>query len=138
MKNGWIDYLAPQIYWHIGFEPADYKVLLDWWSKHSYGRHIYIGQSAYKIRKDADFRAWQDPGEMPRHIRLNREYPQVKGNIYFSSKSLMTNALGLGDSLKNNYHKYPALIPPMEYKPAIQLESNQFPAPEAAVKMPDY
>jgi uncharacterized lipoprotein YddW (UPF0748 family) len=123
MKNGWIDYLAPQIYWHIGFEPADYKVLLDWWSKHSYGRHIYIGQSAYKVRKDADFRAWQDPGEMPRHIRLNREYPQVKGNIYFSSKSLRINALGLGDSLKNTYHKFPALIPPMEYKPAIELES---------------
>ena len=25
MKQGWIDYLAPQIYWHIGFELADYQ-----------------------------------------------------------------------------------------------------------------
>ena len=123
MKNGWIDYLAPQIYWHIGFEVADYQVLLDWWSQHSYGRHIYIGQSAYKVRKDADFSAWQDPGELPRHIRLNKNYPQIKGNIYFSSKSLRSNALGLGDSLKNKYHQYPALVPPMSYKPAITLKS---------------
>ncbi|GJM28982.1 MAG: hypothetical protein DHS20C17_16170 [Cyclobacteriaceae bacterium] len=123
MKNGWVDYLAPQIYWHIGFELADYKTLLDWWSKHTYGRHLYIGQSAYKVRRDADFSPWQDPSEMPRHIQLNRKYPQVKGNIYFSSKSLRTNALGLGDSLKNNYHRYPALVPPMIYKPAITLES---------------
>jgi uncharacterized lipoprotein YddW (UPF0748 family) len=125
MKNGWIDYLAPQIYWHIGFEVADYQVLLDWWSKHSYGRHIYIGQSAYKIRRDADFKAWQDPGELPRHLQLNQQYPQVKGNIYFSSKSLRSNALGLGDSLRNTYHKYPALVPAMSYKPTSILRSPQ-------------
>ncbi len=121
MKEGWIDYLAPQIYWHIGYELADYKVLLDWWSQHSYGRHIYIGQSAYKIRRDADFTAWQDPSELPRHLRLNKYYPQVKGNIYFNSSALRTNALGVVDSLKYNYHRYHALVPPMEYKPAVTL-----------------
>jgi hypothetical protein len=125
MKNGWIDYLAPQIYWHIGYELADYQVLLDWWSKHSYGRHIYIGQSAYKVRRDADLAAWQDPGELPRHIRLNNYYPQVKGNIFFSSKSLRSNTLGLEDSLKSNYYKYPALVPPMSFKPASMLSAPQ-------------
>ncbi len=125
MQKGWIDYLAPQIYWHIGFEIADYQVLLDWWSKHNYGRHLYIGQSAYKVRRDADFKAWQDPGELPRHIRLNQQYPQVKGNIYFSSTSLKSNSLGLEDSLRNTYHKYPALVPAMSYKPASILKSPQ-------------
>lgn len=125
MKNGWIDYLAPQLYWHIGFEQADYQVLLDWWSRHSYGRHIYIGQSAYKVRRDADLAAWQDPGELPRHIRLNLGYPEVKGNIYFSSKSLRTNALGLSDSLRSVYYKYPAMVPPMNYKPVSKLSAPQ-------------
>jgi hypothetical protein len=122
MKEGWIDYLAPQIYWHIGFELADYQVLLDWWSRHTYGRHLYIGQSAYKVRRDADFSAWQDPSELPRHIQLNKRYPEVKGNIYFSSSTLRANALGLVDSLKS-YHRYPALVPSMIYKPAITLKS---------------
>jgi len=123
MKNGWIDYLAPQIYWHVGYEIADYQVLLDWWSKHSYGRHIYIGQSAYKVRRDADFAAWQNPGELPKHLQLNKRYPQVKGNIYFNSTSLRSNLLGVVDSLRLNYHRYPALVPTMDYKPTVTLES---------------
>ena len=123
MEKGWIDYLAPQIYWHIGFELADYQVLLEWWSKHSFGRHIYIGQSAYKVRKDADFREWQDPGELPKHLRMNAGYPEVRGNIYFSSKSLRSNFLGVGDSLKNKYHQFPAVVPPMAYKPATTLKA---------------
>ena len=125
MRNGWIDYLAPQVYWHIGFDLADYQVLVDWWSKHSYGRHIYIGQSAYKVRGDADLSAWQDPGEMPRHIRLNHQHPEIKGNIYFSSSSLRSNQLGLVDSLRSTYYKYPAMVPSMSYKPVAMLSAPQ-------------
>jgi uncharacterized lipoprotein YddW (UPF0748 family) len=32
LKNGWIDYVAPQIYWEIGHKAAPYEVLVDWWS----------------------------------------------------------------------------------------------------------
>lgn len=123
MREGWIDYLAPQIYWHIGYDLADYQVLLDWWSQHAYGRHIYIGQSAYKVRADADFPQWRNPGEMSDHLRLNKDYPQVQGNIYFSSRSLRQNALGLGDSLAYDHYRYPAIVPPMEYKPVTLLEA---------------
>lgn len=123
MREGWIDYLAPQIYWHIGYDLADYQILLDWWSQHAYGRHIYIGQSAYKVNKDADFPEWRNPAEMSNHLRMNRSYPQVKGNIYFSSSSLRQNALGLGDTLANNYYRYPAIVPPMAYKPVTVLQA---------------
>ena len=26
VKNGWVDYIMPQIYWNIGYEIADYTV----------------------------------------------------------------------------------------------------------------
>ena len=35
----------------------------------------------------------------------------MKGSVYFSSKSLINNALGVGDSLRLNYYRYPALTP---------------------------
>ena len=35
VKNGWIDYCAPQIYWEIGNKAADYKTLITWWNKHA-------------------------------------------------------------------------------------------------------
>jgi len=123
MKEGWIDYLAPQLYWHIGYELADYQTLLDWWAKHSYGRHIYIGQSAYKVQKDADFTQWRKASELSEHLRLNRQYPQVQGNIYFSSNSLRANTLGLSDTLKRYHYGHHAIVPPMDYKPTSRPQT---------------
>src|SRR6202008_4974123 len=48
LKEGWIDYVAPQLYWEIGFAVADYSVLLEWWGNHSYGKHVYAGHALYK------------------------------------------------------------------------------------------
>ena len=115
LKNGWIDYVAPQLYLEIGHSKIAYEKLLDWWSKHSYGRHLYIGQGIY--RADERSSAWKDPKELPNQIQLLRQYPEVQGSIYFSSKSFDRNPNGWNDSLKNNYYREPALIPPMEWLP---------------------
>ena len=32
VREDWIDYIAPQVYWHIGFAPADYAELVPWWA----------------------------------------------------------------------------------------------------------
>ncbi len=115
-KNDWIDYVAPQLYWKIGKKVAAYEVLAEWWANNSYGKHIYIGQGLYKINSND---AWKNPSEIPNQNRLNREYKEIKGNMYFSAKFLRTNPLGFNDSLKNDFFKYPALVPPMKYMDAI-------------------
>ncbi|MCR9289743.1 MAG: family 10 glycosylhydrolase [Bacteroidetes bacterium] len=112
MEEGWIDYLAPQLYWHIGYPPADYKKLIDWWNDHSYDRPIYVGLGAYKIADNAE-QAWYSANEMPKQIRLSRQMENVSGNIYFSSKSLRKSPLGITDSLSHNYYKSKALMPPI-------------------------
>ena len=33
IQKGYIDYITPQIYWNIGFTPAAYDILVDWWVK---------------------------------------------------------------------------------------------------------
>lgn len=33
IKNSWIDYIIPQLYWLIGYKPAAYDVLAEWWHK---------------------------------------------------------------------------------------------------------
>ena len=50
VKQGWVDYIAPQIYWHIGFATADYAVLTAWWAGvvQGTGVQLYIGQAAYR------------------------------------------------------------------------------------------
>ncbi|HKP32110.1 MAG TPA: family 10 glycosylhydrolase [Chitinophagaceae bacterium] len=112
LKNGWIDYVAPQLYWEFTQPNAPFGVLLDWWSKHTYGRHCYIGLGIYKANSNA---AWRDSTLLPRQIEAIRNTPNMQGAIYFSSKSFIKNPNGWSDSLQYNYYREPALIPPMPW-----------------------
>lgn len=113
LKNGWIDYVAPQIYWSIGFPPADYEKLVDWWSKHTYGRQLYIGHAAYKIANSPNDANWNQPGQISRQIKLNRANPNIQGSIYYSVKPLLRNPLGIQDTFIKVVYHTPALIPGM-------------------------
>ena len=115
LQQGWVDYVAPQLYWEIGHKLADYEELIKWWSLHSYGRHIYIGHGIY--RSNERNAAWKNPNELPNQLKLLRATPNVKGSIYFSSTSFDQNPNGWNDSLRNNYYKNPAMIPEMDWLP---------------------
>lgn len=112
VKEGWVDYIAPQIYWQFGYHLAAFENLLDWWSDNTYGRHLYIGQAAYRIN-ELKSKAFRNPAELPNQIKYLRDNPRVQGSVFFSANSLMRNPLGFTDSLRTNYYKYPALPPPM-------------------------
>ncbi|MFT3932529.1 MAG: family 10 glycosylhydrolase [Chitinophagaceae bacterium] len=112
LKQGWIDYVAPQLYWEFEHAHAPYGPLLDWWNKHTYGRQCYIGLGIFKAGSNAN---WRDKDELPRQIRELRNMPNINGMIYFSSKSFDRNPNGWNDSLRNNYYKYPAFPPPMSW-----------------------
>jgi uncharacterized lipoprotein YddW (UPF0748 family) len=117
LKNGWIDYVAPQLYWEFGHRAAPYEILLDWWNKHTYGRHCYIGLGFYRAGSNA---AWRDKTMLPRQIQALRTKPGIAGMIFFSAKSMMDNLNGWSDSLRNDYFRYPSLVPPMEWKDSAQ------------------
>jgi uncharacterized lipoprotein YddW (UPF0748 family) len=110
LKKGWIDYVTPQLYLEIGHDKIAYEKLLDWWSKHSYGKHVYIGHGIYRAG-EANSLKWKNPQELPNQIQLLRETPNVQGSVYFSSKSFEKNYNGWNDSLRNNYYREPALVP---------------------------
>ena len=114
LMMNWIDYVAPQIYWSIGYPLASYDVLVEWWANNSFGKHLYIGKAAYKINNNQDDR-WMDPGQMPSQIRLDRTKDNIHGSIFFNSKSLINNPLSISDSLIENYYKSPAIGPSMDW-----------------------
>jgi uncharacterized lipoprotein YddW (UPF0748 family) len=118
MKEGWIDYVVPQLYWEIGHPLCDYNVLLDWWSKHSYGKQVFIGHGIYRTL-EARTGGWKNRNEIPNQIKALRQNPLVQGSVYFSSKTFNSNPNGWNDSLRNNYYKYPALVPPMSWIDSI-------------------
>jgi uncharacterized lipoprotein YddW (UPF0748 family) len=111
MREGWIDYVTPQIYWSIGFKRADYKVIAEWWNKNSHGIPVYIGQAVYRVNSNNADTTWKESNQIPKQIRLNRSLENISGSVFFSSKSFKPNLLGVNDSLRNDFYRYPALIP---------------------------
>jgi uncharacterized lipoprotein YddW (UPF0748 family) len=114
LEKGWIDYVTPQLYLEIGHDKIAYEKLLDWWSKNAFGKHIYIGHGIYRVDEKNSVK-WKNPAELPNQLKLLRQNSNVQGSIYFSSKSFDKNPNGWNDSLQNNYYKYPALVPPMDW-----------------------
>lgn len=110
MENGWIDYIVPQLYWSMDYERASHKTLVEWWSQNSANTNLYIGNGAYKIRNNPD-KAWDDKNELVQQIELARQTKNVKGNVFFSAKTLQFNHSDVVKLLKEEIYKYPALTP---------------------------
>ncbi len=130
MQQGWIDYVTPQLYWERGHALCDYDVLLDWWNEHTYGKHLFIGHGIYRA-VESKSGGWKRKTELPEQIQLLRKYKTTQGSVYFSSKSFDRNPNGWCDSLRNNYYRNPALVPPVYWidsvppeKPVVQ-EKNK-------------
>ncbi|GHO64745.1 hypothetical protein KSC_036370 [Ktedonobacter sp. SOSP1-52] len=124
IRNNWLDYIAPQIYWSIGFTPAAYDKLVAWWANEvSRSRvQLYIGQGVYKIGT-SETTDWQSPDEMPNQLALNLQYPQIQGSIFFSLSSLHANPLGFKDRLSSTIYHTPALVPTMSWLPRTNPRS---------------
>ncbi len=110
-KNSWIDYVVPQLYWHIGFEIADYAVLAEWWNNNSFGCPVYIGHALYRLNDESSSPAWRTADQLTKQISLNREYPYIRGSVLYSAKYLRTNPLGIQQQLTGEWYKYPSLCP---------------------------
>ncbi len=113
VKEGWIDYTNPQLYFPFGYKPAPYEKLLDWWAANAFGKHVYIGQGVYRAMEDRE--GWRDKQQLPNQVRYLRANPNVQGSVYFSSKSLTNNLAGFRDSLQHDFYRYPALQPTMPW-----------------------
>lgn len=96
VRERWIDYIVPQVYWNIGFTAADYARLVPWWVDvvRGTGVELYIGEALYKVADPAQGPAWHDPAELSRHLTLCRRYPEVRGNVYFSAKHVAADPIG--------------------------------------------
>lgn len=110
LEEGTIDYVAPQLYWEIGRVDADYSVLIDWWTNNSYNKNLYIGLFASGLNV-TNKTAWKRGNELARQLQLNKQYPQQDGVFLYSARPLLKNPLGICDTLRNNYFKYPSLVP---------------------------
>jgi uncharacterized lipoprotein YddW (UPF0748 family) len=113
VKQGWVDYIAPQLYWYIGYGPADYEVLTAWWAgvARGTGVQLVIGQAAYRAGASGQDPAWQDRAELSDHLYVNRRHPEVAGDIFFSARDVKADRINSFSTLANAHYTKPALLP---------------------------
>jgi uncharacterized lipoprotein YddW (UPF0748 family) len=118
VRNQWLDYVVPQLYWPIGFAKADYAKLLPWWSALVRGTRVqlYIGQADYRVGEKGP---WRDPAQLTRQLALNDRYG-VAGSVHFSAKQIRANRLGAVSRYRDAQYAQPALLPPMAQLPATR------------------
>ncbi|MCL1809764.1 MAG: family 10 glycosylhydrolase [Clostridiales bacterium] len=112
VKRGIVDYMAPQIYWNIGFEIADYAILLDWWADVAAGTDVklYIGQAAYRTTSSQSNNPW-NVNEIKSQVELNRRTSGVGGYIMYSFGSFTENS-NLYSLIKSLNQDTPQAEPP--------------------------
>ncbi|HOV28291.1 MAG TPA: family 10 glycosylhydrolase [Pseudobacteroides sp.] len=90
VKESMIDYIAPQLYWYIGHNLADYSKLLTWWANtvKGTGVDLYIGQAAYLSNNTDPSSPWYGISEIERQLKLNEKTPEVKGSIFFNYNTM--------------------------------------------------
>jgi uncharacterized lipoprotein YddW (UPF0748 family) len=110
LKNGWVDYLAPQLYWRISPQKQSFPLLLSWWRQQG-SRPVWPGIATERIG-GADGRG---AGEITSQIDLSRTIGKNwNGHIHWSAKSLVRNQGGIATKLATTYTQA-AAIPPMPW-----------------------
>lgn len=123
LEAGWIDYLAPQLYYSTKHKRVNFNNLLNWYDHNSFGRHVYLGLAYYKAH-EPDEEGWNDPKELPRQIHLLRQKENIQGFSFFRASSFHVNPIRLEDTLRkmNNYFCVP---PPMPWLDSIPTNAPQ-------------
>jgi len=105
IREGWIDYVLPQLYWEIGKKAADYEVLAHWWANEVRGTNckLYIGMAPYRLEGAKKDSPWSQGNEISRQMQLNRTIPEITGECFYSTRPLLRNPRGVCDTIKAIY-----------------------------------
>ncbi|MFA5474160.1 MAG: family 10 glycosylhydrolase [Acholeplasmataceae bacterium] len=86
VKEGWLDYIMPQLYWEFNHSVARFADLVDWWVEtvQGTGVDLIIGQGFYRYADNS----WTDPSEITEQLRYMSQYDEIIGSSFFSHKVL--------------------------------------------------
>jgi uncharacterized lipoprotein YddW (UPF0748 family) len=110
LQQGWVDYLAPQLYWAIAAPQQSYPALLDWWiAQNAMSRHVWPGLAAYRVGNGTATAF--DVNEIPSQIAMTRTRPAGSGHILYNTTSTLKKSSGAVAASLSALYATPALVP---------------------------
>jgi uncharacterized lipoprotein YddW (UPF0748 family) len=102
LVNGWVDYLAPQLYWSISSREQSFPVLLKWWAEQNrLGRHVWPGFS--------------QTTEAAEQVALTRKLCPVPGQIFWHARTVLQNSNNVAGVFAHRAYATPAVIPDLPW-----------------------
>src|SRR5690606_5427589 len=119
LDEGWVDYLAPQLYWESTSSGQPFGALIDWWAGRAQpGRPIIPALAVYKIGTTS---AWTTT-EVETQVALTRaEAPNTAGSAWFRYQFLRDDANG-ERAMARGIHATPALPPVVPGMESVVVE----------------
>ncbi|MEN0065317.1 MAG: family 10 glycosylhydrolase [Myxococcota bacterium] len=107
LAEGFIDYLAPQLYWPTTKTKQAYAPLLEWWSGLPGDGYTFPGNFLARLGHDTSWTI----DEFRQQVALTRQH--ASGNIWFHIGPLVSNDQGIRDVFRSEFYPTPALLPPL-------------------------
>jgi uncharacterized lipoprotein YddW (UPF0748 family) len=125
LASGWVDFLAPQLYWASADRDHSFPVLFNWWrsqNQNPKGRHVYAALDDTKFPAD----------EITGQIQTVRTQTSVSGEIHYHLLSVANNR-ALATNVQSQYAQ-PALVPPSPWIDSLPPEKpNLYAATEDSI-----
>jgi uncharacterized lipoprotein YddW (UPF0748 family) len=100
MRAGWVDYIAPQLYWKDQ-SPQSFSELLKWWrgpAANPRGVPVYPGIAAYRMTEQG----WP-ASEIVHQVALSRTVGSgPRGHVFFRMGTIADNTKGISTLLKKS------------------------------------
>ncbi|MCO4745859.1 MAG: family 10 glycosylhydrolase [Proteobacteria bacterium] len=110
MDEGWVDYLAPQLYWVSTSSGQPYGPLIEWWSDNAVGdRTIFAGDYLSKLGSSSSWTI----DEFRTQVGLVRAQENASGHIFYNVDPILTNQDGIRDVLGTELFPNRTLTPVM-------------------------
>lgn len=123
LREGWVDFFVPQLYWAIHAPQQRYEHLLDWWMGESVkGRYVWPGLATYRAAALSNNFARD---EVARQVAITRTRPMPPGHVHFNTTTTLKRDNGVLATLTPLYAQ-PALVPAMTWLPAASAGNPRF------------
>lgn len=119
IKNGYIDYISPQIYWPTTSTGQNYTKLCQWWGqqvcKH-FSDQLPGGKKVHLFVSHNDYSDWVTAEEEGLQVDANRQHCpfEAPGSIFYNTTNYRSK--GLVTALKISKFQQKALPPAMSWK----------------------
>jgi uncharacterized lipoprotein YddW (UPF0748 family) len=124
VKQGWVDYINPQLYWSTDYAGQDYDVLCEWWAKdvcEHFSNQLPNGKKVHFFSSQAAYHAYDDykgyddgVAEIQKQIDANRANLSsgYTGSVFYNT----TAYCKMYDQLAASHFQEKALPPAMDWK----------------------